>query len=290
MLGGVLIRLLETDGEMKLRGDTLARAMKEDKDKGLVPFFVVATLGTTSCCSFDDLPELGAVCRQSEVWLHVDAAYAGSAFICPEYRPLLNGVDQADSFNFNPHKWLLVNFDCSAMWVRDANEIENAFRVDPLYLRHAYQDNAVHVPDYRHWHVPLGRRFRSLKLWFVMRLYGQHGLRTHIRKQIGLAHEFEDLVRADGRFKVVLPVTMGLVVFRLVGDNSINEELNKRVNAEGKIHLTPSTVGDLYILRFAVCSRLTQSSDVEFAFLVISRHATGVLAEQELSNDRITTV
>ena len=131
------------------------------------------------------------------LWLHVDAAYAGSAFICPEWRPLLAGVELADSFNFNPHKWLLVNFDCSAMWVKDSSLLVDAFNLDPVYLQHKHQGqvlfsgfpqpniNRSQIPDYRHWHIPLGRRFRSLKLWFVMRLYGVTGLQQHIRGQVG---------------------------------------------------------------------------------------------------------
>ena len=127
------------------------------------------------------------------------------------FRPILNGVELADSFNFNPHKWLMVNFDCSTMWVKNAHLVADAFNVDPLYLKHQYQGQ---VPDYRHWHIPLGRRFRSLKMWFVMRLYGQNGLREFIRKHIRQAHEFEDLMLQDSRFEITSPVTMGLVCFR----------------------------------------------------------------------------
>lgn len=277
LLGGVKMRLLPPDEDFSLRGETVAKAMEEDRAKGLIPFCVVATLGTTSCCSFDNLLELGPLCQQQKVWLHVDAAYAGSSFVCPEYRPILNGIDKADSFNFNPHKWLLVNFDCSAMWVRDSASIVDAFNVDPLYLKHRYQGE---MPDYRHWHIPLGRRFRSLKLWFVMRLYGQEGLREYIRKHIRLAHEFEALLSADERFELTMPVTMGLVCFRLKGPNQINEVLNKKINDNGKIHLTPSKIRDMYFLRFAVCSRFTEVDDISLAFEEIAHLATEVLENQ----------
>eukprot|EP00095_Tigriopus_kingsejongensis_P010576 snap_masked-scaffold1137_size60140-processed-gene-0.11 protein:Tk10576 transcript:snap_masked-scaffold1137_size60140-processed-gene-0.11-mRNA-1 annotation:"aromatic-l-amino-acid decarboxylase" len=276
MLAGVKMRLLDVDEDFSLRGATLQRAIEEDKSAGLVPICVVATLGTTSCCSFDNLLEMGPICQEEDIWMHVDAAYAGSAFICSEYRPILNGVEFAQSFNFNPHKWLLVNFDCSAMWVQDANAMVNAFDVDPLYLQHKYQGQ---IPDYRHWQIPLGRRFRSLKMWFVMRLYGQEGLRKHIRSQIALAHEFEELVVNDDRFELTMPVTMGLVCFRLKGSNEINEALNQMINDEGKIHVTPSKVGDRFFLRVAICSKATESRDVEFAFEVIGCLADKVLAK-----------
>ncbi len=136
MLGGIKMRLLDVDPETKgMRGETLLKAIEEDKVNGLIPFFAVCTLGTTSCCSFDHLQELGEVSEKNGIWLHIDAAYAGSAFICPEYRPYLNGVEKADSFSFGPHKWLLVNFDCSCMWVRDQLELVEGFTVDPLYLQ-----------------------------------------------------------------------------------------------------------------------------------------------------------
>ncbi len=134
MLGGIRMRLLDVDPDSKgLCGETLANAIYKDKARGLIPFFAVCTLGTTSCCSFDHLKEMGELSQENNIWLHIDAAYAGSACICPEYRPLLNGVEKADSFSFGPHKWLLVNFDCSCMWVRDQHQLVDGFTVDPLY-------------------------------------------------------------------------------------------------------------------------------------------------------------
>ncbi|GBL93386.1 Aromatic-L-amino-acid decarboxylase [Araneus ventricosus] len=178
LLGAVKMRLLPADENLSLRGETLEKAIREDREKGKIPFYVVATLGTTNTCAFDNLKEIGQICQREKIWLHIDAAYAGSSFICPEFRPFLDGVEYADSFNFNPHKWLLVNFDCSAMWVRDQTEITEAFSVNPTYLKH---DKEGQIPDYRHWQIPLGRRFRSLKLWFVFRMYGIEGLRKYLR-------------------------------------------------------------------------------------------------------------
>lgn len=176
------------------------QAMEEDETMGLIPFFVSTTLGTTSCCSFDNLGEIGPVCRKFPcVWLHVDGAYAGNAFICPELKYLLSGIEYADSFNTNPNKWLLTNFDCSTMWVRDRIRLTSALVVDPLYLQHGYSDATI---DYRHWGVPLSRRFRSLKLWFVLRSYGISGLQKYIRHHIKLAKIFESLVLKDQRFEI----------------------------------------------------------------------------------------
>lgn len=233
-------------------------------------------MGTTSSCVFDRLDEIGPVCNGNGVWLHVDAAYAGSAFVCPEFRYLLKGIERADSFNFNPHKWMLVNFDCSAMWLKDPTWLVNAFNVDPLYLKHDQQGSA---PDYRHWQIPLGRRFRALKLWFVLRLHGIENIQTHIRKQIALAHRFEDFVRGDDRFEITAEVIMGLVCFRLKGSNERNEALLKRLNGRGVIHLVPSKIKDCYFLRLAICSRFTEPADIDLSWKEVRETAEEILAQ-----------
>lgn len=235
---------------------------------------MVATLGTTSSCTFDALDEIGDVCNEHNIWLHVDAAYAGSAFICPEYRYLMKGIEKADSFNFNPHKWMLVNFDCSALWLKEPRWIVDAFNVDPLYLKHDMQGA---VPDYRHWQIPLGRRFRALKLWFVLRLYGVENLQKHIRKHIALAHLFENLCTSDARFELFEEVTMGLVCFKAKGSNELNEQLLRRINGRGKIHLVPSKIDDVYFLRLAVCSRFTEDKDIHISWEEIQASADDVL-------------
>lgn len=154
LLGGVNIKSVQSDDDCRLRGDSLRQQILEDQDKGLIPFIVVATLGTTSVCTFDDLHEIGLVCREFGIWLHVDAAYAGNSFVCPENRQFMRGIEFADSFDVNPHKWLQVNFDCSTFFIRDSRLLVNAFNVDPLYLKH---DKQGQIPDYRHWQIPLGR-------------------------------------------------------------------------------------------------------------------------------------
>lgn len=270
------MRKLEAGADQKLRGETFEAAVKEDLAAGLIPFYVVATLGTTNSCAFDRLDEIGPVGNRYNVWVHVDAAYAGSAFICPEYRPLMKGIETAESFNFNPHKWLLVNFDCSAMWLKDPNWVVNAFNVDPLYLKHDQQGSA---PDYRHWQIPLGRRFRALKLWFVLRLYGVANLQAHVRNHIAFAKQFEKLCLEDSRFEIACEVQMGLVCFRLKGANELSENLLKRINGRGNIHLVPSKIKDTYFLRMAVCSRFTKPEDIEYSWKEVAKSADEVLAE-----------
>ncbi|XP_075413643.1 aromatic-L-amino-acid decarboxylase isoform X4 [Tenrec ecaudatus] len=280
LIGGVKIKAIPSDGKFAMRGSALQEALERDKAAGLIPFFVVATLGTTPCCSFDNLLEVGPICTEANVWLHIDAAYAGSAFICPEFRHLLNGVEFADSFNFNPHKWLLVNFDCSAMWVKKRSSLTGAFKLDPLYLKHSHQDSGL-ITDYRHWQLPLGRRFRSLKMWFVFRMYGVKGLQAYIRKHVQLSHEFESLVRQDPCFEICAEVTLGLVCFRLKGTNEQNEALLEKINSAKKIHLVPCHLREKFVLRFAICSRTVESAHVQQAWKHIRELTTELLRAQK---------
>lgn len=209
----VKLRVLETDHRGVFRGNTLQEAMQRDLECGLTPFFVVATVGTTSACVFDNLVEIGEVCKEvPTIWFHVDGAYAGNSFILPEIRHFKKGLEYADSFNTNPNKLLLTNFDCSAMWVKEVKLLTSALAVDPLYLQHDHS-SAV---DYRHYGIPLSRRFRALKLWFVFRSYGIVGLQKYIRNHIALAKRFESLVLLDERFEVRNDVNLGLVCFRLM--------------------------------------------------------------------------
>ncbi|XP_056330947.1 aromatic-L-amino-acid decarboxylase [Danio aesculapii] len=279
LIGGVRMKEIPTDSKFSVRGDALERILKEDKAAGLIPFFFCATLGTTASCAFDCITELGPICNAEKMWMHIDAAYAGSAFICPEFRPLLNGIEFADSFNFNPHKWLLINFDCSAMWVKKRADIIGAFKMEPLYLKHDHQESGL-VTDYRHWQIPLGRRFRSLKMWFVFRMYGLKALQAYIRKHVGLAKEFESLVRADQRFEISADVVMGLVCFRLKGSNELSENLLKRINSARKIHLVPCQLAGKFVLRFAVCARATESRHVQEAWCHIRQLASELLQER----------
>ncbi|XP_069586441.1 aromatic-L-amino-acid decarboxylase [Ranitomeya imitator] len=276
LISGVRMKKIQSDENFVARGQDLKKALEEDKTNGLIPVFLCATLGTTSSCSFDNLKELGPICNEENMWLHVDAAYAGSAFICPEFRYLMNGLEFADSFNFNPHKWMLVNFDCSAFWVKKRSDLIGAFKLDPVYLQYDQQESGL-VTDYRHWQIPLGRRFRSLKLWFVLRMYGVKGLQDYIRKHIRLAQEFMELVKKDDRFEICAEVILGLVCFRLKGSNTLNKSLLQKINNLKKIHIVPCCLGEKFTLRFAVCARTVESNHIVFAWKHIEELATELL-------------
>ncbi|XP_077534592.1 aromatic-L-amino-acid decarboxylase [Haemaphysalis longicornis] len=286
LLACVRFHVLNTDDELAVRGATLSAVIQEDRRLGYIPMAMIATLGTTNSCAFDNLEEIGAICEAEDIWLHVDAAYAGSSFICPEFRHYMKGIEHVSSFSMNPHKWLLVSVDCSAMWFRRRSDIEEAFKVNPLYLKH--ENEGGKVPDYRHWTIPLGRRFRSLKLWFVFRCYGISGLQTYIRRHIDLAREFEELVKKHADFEVIVPVTMALVCFRFKGSNRQNEELLQILHKRRSIHLTPTKLRGVFVLRFAICSRMTEKEDVHYAWqeicaaLQILREQCGTLEHEEM--------
>ncbi|KAK6965807.1 tyrosine decarboxylase, partial [Biomphalaria glabrata] len=244
---------------------------------------VCATLGTTACCSFDNIYELGEVAKRQGVYLHVDAAYAGNALICQEFCYLNEGIENVDSFSFNTNKWLQVNFDCSLMWVKNVDDLTKALTVDPLYLQHKHGDKAI---DLRHWGIPLSRRFRALKLWIVIRIYGVEGLQKRIREHCRLAKLFATRVRADERFEILGEVTMGLVCFRLLGPNSLTQRLLKNINDSGQLHMVPAMLNEHYIIRFVLCTEHANDMDIHFAWNVITSAASELL-NQRLSSTNI---
>merc|ERR1712042_13714 len=281
MIGFVKIRILEPDSNNQLTGEILREAMEEDIRNGLHPFFVTAVLGSTGLCAFDRVDEIGPVCQAKQAWLHVDGSYAGNSFICPEMRYLMAGIEHADSFNINPNKWMLVSFDCSCMWVKDKHKFTQGMVVDPLYLQHSNSDSTI---DYRHWGVPLSRRFRALKLWFVIRSYGVSGLQEYIRNHCRLAKLFESKVLQDPRFRVVNDVKVGLVCFKLVGSNVLNRKLLDTINASGRLHMVPTNMKGEYVIRFALCAENASVGDVAAAWDIIQEVATDVLkSEAEIS-------
>jgi aromatic-L-amino-acid decarboxylase len=271
-LGDDSVRLVEVDEAYAMRPGALRAALEADRAIGEVPAIVVATIGTTSTTAVDPVAEIGGVCREYGVWLHVDAAYAGSAAVCPELRWSHEGLEYADSYCFDPHKWLLTGFDCDAFWVADRGELVEALTVLPEYLRNAATESGA-VIDYRDWQVPLGRRFRALKLWFVLRWYGAEGLRAHIRAGVELAQRFAGWVAADDRFEVVAPHPFSLVCFRLRGDDEANEKLLAAVNATGQTYLTHTKVAGRYVLRLAIGAPSTEERHVADAWKLIQARA-----------------
>ncbi len=264
-LGNGAVRLVEVDGVRAMRPDALRARIAADVAAGYVPALVVATIGTTSTTAVDPLPQIGPVCREYGAWLHGDAAYAGAAAVCPELRWSHAGLEYADSYCMDPHKWLLTGFDCNAFWVADRAGLIDALTVLPEYLRDAASASGA-VIDYRDWQVPLGRRFRALKLWFVLRWYGAEGLRAHVRSGVALAARFADLVRGDGRFEIVAPHPFSLVCFRLNAPDEVNEELLRRVNASGELFLTHTRVDGRFVLRLAVGSPYTGPAHIDAAW------------------------
>ncbi|MBZ3872876.1 Histidine decarboxylase [Sciurus carolinensis] len=275
----VKMKFLPVDDNFSLRGEVLQKAIEEDKQQGLVPVFVCATLGTTGVCAFDCLSELGPICAGEGLWLHIDAAYAGTAFLCPEFRGFLKGIEYADSFTFNPSKWMMVHFDCTGFWVKDKYKLQQTFSVNPIYLRHA---NSGAATDFMHWQIPLSRRFRSIKLWFVIRSFGVKNLQAHVRHGTEMAKYFESLVRNDPFFEIPAKRHLGLVVFRLKGPNCLTESVLKEIAKAGQLFLIPATIQDKLIIRFTVTSQFTTRDDIlrdwnlirDAATLILSQHCT----------------
>uniref|UniRef100_A0A3Q1K2W2 Histidine decarboxylase n=1 Tax=Anabas testudineus TaxID=64144 RepID=A0A3Q1K2W2_ANATE len=278
----VKIRFLPTDEQLSLRGDTLKQAIQEDRRRGLVPFMLCATLGTTGVCAFDKLSELGPACAEEGLWLHVDAAYAGSAYFCPELRWSLEGIEFADSFVFNPSKWMMVHFDCTAFWVKDKYKLQQTFNVDPVYLRH---ENSQAATDFMHWQIPLSRRFRSLKLWFAMRSFGLKNLQAHIRNGIEMATLLESHIKSDPNFEVPAERHLGLVVFCLKGGNASTQELLRRLTRSGTMYLIPADIHTKRIIRFTVTSQFTTADDILRDWSIISKTASTLLAETQSVNN-----
>jgi aromatic-L-amino-acid decarboxylase len=267
-LGRDQLRVIDVDAKFAMRPDALARQIKQDRAAGLIPCFVCATVGTTSSNALDPLPEIGRICQDERIWFHVDAAMSGTAALCPELRFIQNGVELADSYCFNPHKWMFTNFDCDCFYVANRQELIDTLSILPEYLRNKATESGA-VIDYRDWHVPLGRRFRALKLWFVIRHYGIEGLRYHIRQHVGLAQEFAAWVEEDERFELAAPVPLNLVCFRHRDGEAINQELMNRLNQSGELYLTHTRLGDQFTLRFSIGQTNTKRKHVEQAWKMI---------------------
>lgn len=280
-IGRNYLRKIPVDDTFAMRVDALEEAITRDLDEGCVPLCVVATLGTTGSTAMDPLQPIGELCRHYGIWLHVDAAFAGSALILPEKRAIANGIELADTFVFNPHKWMLTNFDCSAYFVSDPEALVRTFEIMPEYLKTPVDRQ---VSNYRDWGIPLGRRFRALKLWFVIRTYGVSGLQKLIRHHLELAKWLATEIESSPDFEVLAPVPLALVCFRFhpqgEDDPALLDRLNQRilehVNASGRAFITHTRLRGDYTLRMVTSQTQVTLEDVRSAWDLIRKTAASV--------------
>ena len=276
-LGSENLRLISTDDSFAMRPEALEQAIEQDIAAGFLPVCVVAALGSTSSMAMDPVYKIASICKKFNLWLHVDAAFAGTAAIVPELRGFMRGTEHANSLVFNPHKWMLTNFDCSAYFVSDPAMLVQAFEMKPEYLKTAADKQ---VKNYRDWGIQLGRRFRALKLWFVIRSYGVEGIRAMIREHVRLASLFANWLEQDKRFEIMAPVQLSLVCFRLNPGglnqdslNQLNQRFLERINSNQSIFLTHTTLNGNYTIRMAIGSRTTTEKHIKEAWEIIRREA-----------------
>jgi aromatic-L-amino-acid decarboxylase len=260
----------------------LEQKISDDIKNGFIPCCVVATLGTTGTTAIDPLKAIGEICAENGVWLHVDAAMAGTALILPEFQWMLDGKEYIDSFLFNPHKWMFTNFDCTAFFVRDAGTLIKTFEILPEYLKTRTRGK---VNDYRDWGVPLGRRFRALKLWSVIRTYGVEGLQQKIREHISIAAGISHRIQEEPDFEIMAPVVISVICFRFKPAgygreelNSINEKLMHSLNDSGKIYLSHTVLNGNYVLRMVTAQTNVTMDHAVKAWQLIMREARGLIS------------
>jgi aromatic-L-amino-acid decarboxylase len=261
--------------------EKLVAAINEDKKRGFIPCCVVATIGTTGTTAIDPINAIGQICHENDIWLHVDAAMAGTALILPEFQWMLNGREFIDSFVFNPHKWMFTNFDCTAYFVKDASALIKTFEVLPEYLKTRTRGK---VNDYRDWGVPLGRRFRALKLWSVIRSYGVEGLREKVRNHISYAARLSEMILKESDFEILAPVVISVVCFRYIPSgldnsriNELNEKLNHALNDSGKLYLSHTVLNGRYTLRMVTSQTNVTLGHVEKAWEQIKDTARNLI-------------
>ncbi|MGH8639499.1 MAG: pyridoxal phosphate-dependent decarboxylase family protein, partial [Burkholderiales bacterium] len=269
-LGHDSLRRIEADAEHRMRPDALAAAIDEDTRAGCQPIAVVATVGTTSATSVDPVGAIAAICERERLWLHVDAAYAGVAAMIPEYNWILSDAASADSVVINPHKWLFTPFDLSVLYCRRMDMVRAAFALTPEYLKTSEAGSVRNLMDTG---IQLGRRFRALKLWMVMRHFGAEGLRARLAEHMRLARLFADWIDASDDFDRAAPVPFSVVCFRARGTDELNEALLERLNGSGEIFLSHTRLDGQYTLRLAIGNLHTTESHVIRAWTLIRRLA-----------------
>lgn len=269
------LRTIEVDENFAMIPEKLEAQIRKDLEEGYIPFFVCATIGTTSSNAVDPIREIGEICRRYDIWMHVDAAMAGSAAICQEQRAAFDGLELAKSYAFNPHKWMFTNFDCDCFFVSDKSVLIKTLSVLPEYLKNEATENGA-VIDYRDWHLQLGRRFRALKLWFVIRHYGVEGLQYHIREHIRLAAEFSKWVKESADFELLSEPPFNLVCFRHKNDNAFNKKLIQSLNKSGKIYLTHTVLNGQFWLRMSIGQTQTELKHVQDAWRLIGEKSRSI--------------
>ncbi|MBN2480626.1 MAG: aspartate aminotransferase family protein [Bacteroidales bacterium] len=265
---------IPVDDAYRLIPEKLEEAIINDIQSGYRPLCTVAALGTTSSTAVDPLEEIGLICSKYNIWLHVDAAFAGSALILPECRWIITGIERVDSFVFNPHKWLFTNFDCSAYFVKDTEALINTFKLVPEYLKSQLHE---HVNDFSNWGIQLGRRFRALKLWFVIRAFGLNGMQKRLREHILFAGNVKKWIDQDQNFEILAPVNFNLVCFRFHPEaihdeedlNRLNENLLKELNRTGKLYVSHTKLAGKYTLRMVIAQTYVKEQHVNDAWKII---------------------
>ncbi len=276
---------IPVDENLAMKPELLDKAIREDTEKGFLPLCTVAALGTTGTVAVDPVDEIGSICEKYNIWLHIDAAYAGSALILPEYRHMMKGVEKADSFVFNPHKWLFTNFDCSLYFVKECGSLKKTFSITPEYLKTGSEEN---VNNYRDWGIQLGRRFRALKLWFVLRSFGEEGLQKKLREHISIAGIFKNLLLKNGEFELTSPASFNVICFRWTPAgyseedyNELTRDLMTRINLSGKAFLSHTVVKGKYTIRMVAGQTNISVEHIEMLHQLLVETAEEIIRERK---------
>ena len=267
------LRLVDVDESFAMDPNHLRELILSDIEQGLQPAYVCATVGTTSSTAIDPVDKIGPICKEFGIWLHVDAAMAGPAALCPEYRFINNGVEFADSYTFNPHKWMLTSFDCSAFYISKRESLVDALSIMPEYLKNTATESQE-VFDFRDWGIPLGRRFRALKLWQVINYYGIEGLQEYIKENMINTEKVKSWIEKNSNFEIVAPVPLTLICFRHKKGDDFNQKLLNRMNESGKMYMTHTILKDQYVIRFSIGTATTNLDHLKSTWNCIEKYAS----------------